>query len=227
MKKYKAICFDMFFTLVNPRNELQYWEYEPAGVDPDEWNRVAWDPVEGEKRFRGEYETIDEIMDGMDKMFVKPLTKEQREGAVEGRRRRMETAICGIDEKIINVVKTLKERGYKIGLISNADAFDVEQWPKSPISKYFDDVVFSCAEHVGKPDRAIFERSLEHLGVNAEDAVFVGDGATNEHMAAKSVGFTTVWTEYLKKWDENLRLTISQSADYHITDFAELPDMFK
>lgn len=227
MKKYKAICFDMFFTLVNPHNELEYYEFGPAGMDQKEWDRVAWDPVEGDKRFHGDYATIDEIMDGMDRMFAKPLTKEQREGAVAGRKKRIGIALTEIDEKILEVVKTLKERGYKIGLISNADAFDVELWETSPLREYFDDVVFSCSERVAKPDRRIFEASLEHLGVKAEDAVFVGDGASDEHKAAKSIGMGTVWTEYLKSWGPELSAEIAKNADYHIVDFAELLELFK
>lgn len=227
MKKYKAIYFDMFFTLVNPHNELEYYEYGPAGMNREEWDRVAWDPVEGARRFHGDYATIDEIMDGMDRMFAKPLTKEQREGAVAGRKKRIGIALVEIDEKILRVVKTLKERGYKIGLISNADAFDVEQWEKSPLRDYFDDVVFSCTQRIAKPDKEIFEASLKHLGVKAEDAVFVGDGASDEHHSAKGVGFTTVWTEYLKVWEPEIRSQIEKYADYHITDFEKLLELFE
>ena len=39
----------------------------------------------------------------------------------------------------------------------------------------FDELVFSCAERVRKPDREIYELAAERLGCAPEQAVFIDD----------------------------------------------------
>jgi len=58
----------------------------------------------------------------------------------------------------------------------------------------FDAAVFSCREGVTKPDAALYLKVLEHLGVDARDALYVGDRADELHGAA-AVGMTPLLFE--------------------------------
>lgn len=58
--------------------------------------------------------------------------------------------------------------------------------------QYFDSVIFSCNAGYAKPDRKIYEISLEELNETPENSVFIGDGGSDELKGAKSLGITTV-----------------------------------
>ena len=93
------------------------------------------------------------------------------------------------------LLETLRERGYKLALVSNAMDppwllhRDLEQLG---VRERLDAAVFSSEVGWRKPHPAIFERALELLGVAAERAVFVGDSLANDVGGAQALGMTTV-----------------------------------
>jgi len=48
--------------------------------------------------------------------------------------------------------------------------------------------MFSCAEHVAKPDPEIYLRALGRLGAKPAEAVYIGDGADDELVGAERAG---------------------------------------
>jgi HAD superfamily hydrolase (TIGR01509 family) len=94
------------------------------------------------------------------------------------------------------LLDTLRERGLKTGLVSNA-------WPEPGrlirkhvhelgLAERLDVVVFSDEVGARKPDPAIFLRALADLGVDPMDAMFVGDKLETDVQGAANVGMTTV-----------------------------------
>lgn len=91
----------------------------------------------------------------------------------------------------------LKRSGYRIGLISNTG----RTWGRflRPIQddlgvgKYFDDRLFSDELGVRKPEPAIFETALDHLGLRPEEVVHVGDDLVADVAGAKAIGMRAVW----------------------------------
>ena len=76
---------------------------------------------------------------------------------------------------LLDYIKTELKPKYKIGIISNALAdFLYEILPEEDV-KLFDDIVLSHRAGVAKPEPAIYEMSLNNLGVRTEDAVFIDD----------------------------------------------------
>lgn len=72
-------------------------------------------------------------------------------------------------------LKGLKRRGFRLGVISNWDATLENLLRNMGYLPYFDEVIASAAVGYRKPGSAIFEIALERMGVNASDAVHVGD----------------------------------------------------
>ena len=68
----------------------------------------------------------------------------------------------------------LKERGYKVGLLSNTESPTVRFFHQQGYTM-FDATVFSCDEGTAKPERRIYEIALERLGVKPREAVFIDD----------------------------------------------------
>lgn len=83
------------------------------------------------------------------------------------------------------------------------------------IEKYFDVILVSEWEGIKKPDPRIFNKALNILNVQANEAIFVGDHPENDVLAAKKVGMKGIW-----KKDLHWR---NAEADLIVDDLGELP----
>ncbi len=212
----KAICFDMFFTLADPHRHLEHTVSDVLNMTVEEWNHYFWEPRLADDRGLGVIRTEEELMERIFSRMPGKVSKAKQKKALQMHKERMRLALCDVRPEILRMLKTLKERGYKVGLISNADIIDKAGWEESPMKPYFDDAIFSCDVGVVKPDRAIYEMSLEHLGVRPEEAVFVGDGGSQEHFGAKNAGMRTVRIEYIIRYRGKELKAIRPYADHVI-----------
>jgi putative hydrolase of the HAD superfamily len=92
----------------------------------------------------------------------------------------------------VETIAALRERGLKTGLITVCSEDVVKLWEETDFHGLFDAEVFSAAVGLRKPDPRIYRIALEKLGVDAEEAMFVGDGANDELAGAERVGMTAV-----------------------------------
>jgi HAD superfamily hydrolase (TIGR01509 family) len=104
------------------------------------------------------------------------------------------------------LLEALRGRGLKLGLVSNA--FDPgwllhRDLEQMGLAERLDFSVFSSEVGKRKPHPAIFERALEQLGVEAGDAVFVGDRLYEDVRGAGELGMTTVQALWFRA-DEHL-----------------------
>jgi putative hydrolase of the HAD superfamily len=86
----------------------------------------------------------------------------------------------------------LRERGFRVGMISNASSELSALWLESDFEPHFDAVLFSADERMMKPDRRLYLRMAELLGVEPEECLFVGDGAYRELQGAADAGMSPV-----------------------------------
>jgi len=92
-----------------------------------------------------------------------------------------------LDEELMNFIRSTRPT-LKIGLISNAwDGLREVLHTRVPIADAFDVLVISAEEKIMKPDARIYQRTLERLGVNAAEAIFLDDVLLNIH-AANALG---------------------------------------
>jgi len=77
--------------------------------------------------------------------------------------------------EIFKLINKLKKQGYKIGFLSNTEMPAVKYWQENDYAKYFDEVVFSCVEHVAKPDKEIYVLMCKRLNIVPQEAVFIDD----------------------------------------------------
>ena len=83
--------------------------------------------------------------------------------------------MAGMEE----LVRELKEKGYRIYLLSNASLRQHEYWPRVPGSEYFDGTVVSADLHLVKPQPEIYLYTLCRFGLKAEECVFIDDATLN------------------------------------------------
>jgi len=84
---------------------------------------------------------------------------------------RFEKALVNMPESSLITVKQLKHMGKKIALVSNADVIESAAWKQSPVSHYFDVVLFSCDVGFVKREVEIYELCLQQLQERPEDCV--------------------------------------------------------
>jgi putative hydrolase of the HAD superfamily len=89
-------------------------------------------------------------------------------------------------------LRALKDRGLRAGLISVCSEEVPALWPRTQFAELFDSTVFSCSVGLAKPDPRIYRLACKELGVEPEDAMFVGDGANDELAGAVAVGMSAV-----------------------------------
>ncbi len=97
------------------------------------------------------------------------------------------------NEQLIDYMRELRGRGYKLAICTN----NVREWEsrwraKLPVDEIFEVVVDSAFVGTRKPERRIYEITLERLGVDAAATVFVDDIEVNCD-AARELGMTAVW----------------------------------
>ncbi len=93
------------------------------------------------------------------------------------------------------VLEELKQRGYRLGIVSNAgDDQDVQTLiDHAGIRNFFDVILSSAAQGIRKPNPRIFLTALDALGVSPERAVMVGDTLGADILGAHNAGMVAIW----------------------------------
>jgi putative hydrolase of the HAD superfamily len=96
------------------------------------------------------------------------------------------------NEPMLDLMRTLRERGYRMAILTN----NVREWEplwrsKLPLDDIFEVIVDSAWVGMRKPDPAIYHLTLERLGLPAEASLFVDDNELNV-AAARELGMRAV-----------------------------------
>lgn len=87
---------------------------------------------------------------------------------------------------------TLRDRGYRLGVISNFDARLFDLLEGLDIADRFDPIIASSRAGAAKPDPAIFRHALTACGVSAEQAVHAGDTYDLDVLGARAAGVAAI-----------------------------------
>lgn len=120
-------------------------------------------------------------------------------------------------------IRTLKEQGFKIGLVSNVTLLPEmmrEDMERLDLLDYFDVTVFSSEEMVRKPAPRIYQAVLTRLDVPAAEAVFVGDRLKEDVRGPKECGMRAILTTQFRQEDPREAVP---APDAVIASLAELP----
>ncbi|WP_124100609.1 HAD family hydrolase [Ruminococcus sp. Marseille-P6503] len=94
-----------------------------------------------------------------------------------------------------NVLKTLSEQGYNIGIIANQSLGTQSRLESWGLMKYIRLVAASAEEGVAKPDKEIFLRALSRAECPPENSFMIGDRLDNDIEPAKRLGMKTIWVK--------------------------------
>jgi putative hydrolase of the HAD superfamily len=92
----------------------------------------------------------------------------------------------------LDVLKELKSRGLKLGVISNFDDRVYSVLTSLGIRTFFDTVTISSETGFSKPEPEIFEAAIRALGIPASEIVLVGDSLRDDVEPARRAGLTAL-----------------------------------
>jgi putative hydrolase of the HAD superfamily len=190
----RAIVFDFFGTLTDPRAEIgrraAFLATAAAlGVPPDEfWAAMGASYPE---RIVGHYGGTRSTLAAVARQCgVSPTESDldaavvvQASGAEKVRRAR---------PGALELLDRLRAEGFRIGLLSDCSSELCEAWPTTPYAPRIDTAVFSWQEGRRKPDQRLYASVAERLGVPPAECWYVGDGGSREHDGALRAGMRPV-----------------------------------
>ncbi|MDI7278095.1 MAG: HAD family hydrolase, partial [Anaerolineae bacterium] len=190
--RYQAVIFDLFHTLISLESVGAAGPalHELLGVPPERWNPIWLKYEDG--RARGRYRTNAEVLALMAPELGLANEPERWAALCAVRRGRFRRALLEVEPAVLEGLGELRARGLKLGLLSDADCEEVEAWPDSPLAAYFDRALFSCYEGLRKPEPEFYLLLCRELQVSPAACLYVGDGRSDEHLGARSVGMTPV-----------------------------------
>jgi putative hydrolase of the HAD superfamily len=88
------------------------------------------------------------------------------------------------------VLAGLRERGYRLGVVSNAEGQVEKDLRSAGFGPYLDFVIDSHRVGVEKPDPRIFRLALERLSLGASSVLYVGDVYAIDVVGARAAGLS-------------------------------------
>ena len=115
-------------------------------------------------------------------------------------------------------MQILKDRGFRLGVVSNHRAWLLDYLKEIGLSVFFETIVISDIVGVEKPDFRIMQIALENLSLDASVCLYVGDHPF-DILCAKNAGMDCAW---LTANDSVLPDGVPYKEDYKIQKLSDL-----
>ena len=201
----KAVIFDLWSTLAY--NDME------EGIIKQIFENIGIDGYKKENQRKMEesfmtkkYNSAEEAM--MD--FCSAFGKGNK--CVEGLANIWNNINVKLFDDVLPALKQLRTN-YKVGLITNTQSFALEYFHRNNFFDNFDYACFSFEAGLLKPDSKIFLLALEKLGIEANEAVMVGDNIESDVLGAEAVGMKGV----LIKRSNREKLSWKEKGTWHRT----------
>ena len=218
-----AVIFDLDNTLLN--RKLAFEDFSNRLVDkfivaltPSERNEILQYIIEADKDgYRSKKELYQDLLDHL-KWKQETTLKELLDYWFS------EFYKCSVlMNGATDVIQSLRSQGLKLGLITNGSVHSQNsKIDYVGIRDLFDVIVISDEIQVKKPDKRIFEITLDRLGVNPESSFYIGDHPHNDIKGASEAGLRTIWLEGFREWDVEGVL-----PHYRISELMEMIKIFE
>lgn len=189
-----VIVFDLFHTLVSPED---FWPTgfsregaaaEALGIDAP--SLVAFWGGPGRSRYTGR--PVGELMREAAYLQGVEVNEEDLVAALAVYGRYHDRALAAPRAEVITGLEALRDTGWHLGLLSNADNREVATWGDSPLSELVPTACFSYEIGMVKPHPDAYRAVLGCLEADPGSAVFVGDGGGLELEGARAAGIGMV-----------------------------------
>lgn len=124
-----------------------------------------------------------------------------------------------VPDEVLPTLTKLKERSYRLGLVSNRRAPLQELVGELGLGDYFDVILTAGEVRSWKPEPALFVRALEQMGVEAGESVYVGDNYYADVLGARAAGIEPILLDS--------KGTFPEADCPVIQQIGELPDLLE
>ncbi|HVM96941.1 MAG TPA: HAD family hydrolase [Candidatus Acidoferrales bacterium] len=111
------------------------------------------------------------------------------------------------------VLGELGRRGFKLGVVSNADGRVAGSLAASGIAEHFICIIDSHVVGVEKPQARIFEIALDACGTSAAESIYIGDIYEIDVCGARAAGLNPVLLDPLDHYDDADCLRVRSLAE--------------
>ena len=174
MSNVKALVIDFGGVLTSPLQIAMVRFSMELGIELQDLVRVALKAYSGESDdLVHDFETGHVTEEEFCKAFAQRLKDET--GVEVESERLVDRIFSGLEivEEMMEIVITIRRAGFKTALCSNSWGLGLYPYDRFP--EMFDVVVISGEVGMRKPNRNIFDLTVEKLGLPAETCVFVDD----------------------------------------------------
>ena len=208
LRMIKAIFFDWFYTLARfepPRHQLYSQAFREFGVElpPEKAMRgilIADQYFFGENAKspvaeRSPEEQAKVYLHYPNTVLTEAGAKASRElslKVIQRVREQFKGITFALFDDVLSTLKTLKQQGLILGLLTNLDTDMVAICRKLGLESYLNFVVTSKEAGADKPEPPIFLAALDKAGVNASEVVHVGDQYKLDVIGARAVGINPI-----------------------------------
>lgn len=119
-------------------------------------------------------------------------------------------------EDTVATLEKLRDDGYRLGIISNWEAWLPALLEAVGIKPFFDHIVISGECGFEKPDTGIFTLALDEGGYRPDEVVYVGDRPTHDVEPAREVGIRPILLDRANRY-------LCDAACRRIGSLSELP----
>lgn len=122
------------------------------------------------------------------------------------------------------VLSTLRERGYKVALITNG-GYEVQNRKLELLGlhDYFDEIIISREFGVDKPAPEPFIEMAKRLDAEPEELLYIGDNPLNDVEGSRNAGYIPVWVKTTGIWG----FDDIEKPEYCVETVAEIPELIE
>ncbi len=208
---YKNYIFDLYGTLIDINTnewDMDLWKkmalwygYKGAIYTPEELNSaygrlVKEEKVKIHKKHKG-YTVIDiKIEKVFRKLYTEKNIKVSKAQVLETAAvfRCYSTVYIKLYDGVIDLLDTLKAKGKKIYLLSNAQrSFTENEIIMLGLEKYFDGIVISSDEECSKPDVNYYKILFERYFLKKDESIMIGNDYISDISGAADFGIDSLY----------------------------------
>ena len=193
----KAIAFDYNGVIEIIEKDLRQKMSDYLKISPEDWLRSYYSfnylCATGKKSYKEVYAMVAKEFNASD-ADVAHIHKMMDEN--------MQTR--KINFELLEIIKDLKNKGYKIGLVTNNHIKTRQKITDEKVIDYFDTAIISAEVDCFKPEPQIFHILFDKLGVEANEVVFIDDHKTSL-FGAEKIGYTPILYINNEQLKEELR----------------------
>jgi len=90
------------------------------------------------------------------------------------------------------VLNELRQRGYRLGVVSNFDSRIYSVLESLEILRFFDSITISSEAGFAKPEPGIFHEAIRSAGVPSSRILYIGDSLSNDVLAGEAAGIHSI-----------------------------------